>query len=256
MRFGRSGGAVPRCATIFALGGLMLTVAAGFTARAAQMEQAREELIETIQELAAETADETGIASFSPRVVEALRNVPREAFVPENQKRHAYRNRALPIGEGQTISQPYIVALMTELLQLRPGDKVLEIGTGSGYQAAILGELASHVYSIEIVEPLGTAARQTLERLGYGNITVRIGDGYAGWPEEAPFDAVIVTAAPPYIPDALIEQLKPGGRMVIPVGGYAQDLMLLVKQENGTAINKTVIPVAFVPMVEGGGAGK
>ena len=153
----------------------------------------------------------------------------------------------MPIGEGQTISQPYIVALMTELLRLEGDERVLEIGTGSGYQAAVLAELVGHVYTIEIVEALAKEASGRLDKLGYTNITTRLGDGYQGWPEEAPFDAVIVTAAPDHIPQPLVDQLRTGGRMVIPVGRHSQDLMLLIKEAGGVR-EEDVIPVRFVPM--------
>ena len=189
-----------------------------------------------------------------PKVLAALRKVPRHAFVPVHVKDRAYDDNALPIGEGQTISQPYIVGIMTELLQLRSGDKVLEIGTGSGYQAAVLSELVGRVFTIEIVEPLGESARDRLASLGYKNVTVRIGDGYRGWPEEAPFDAVIVTAAPDHVPRPLIDQLKMGGRLVIPVGKWDQYLKVFEKMKDGFK-EKDVIPVRFVPMTgesEGG----
>ncbi len=185
-----------------------------------------------------------------PLVLEAMRNVPRHWFVPRSQQRFAYDDRALPIGEGQTISQPYIVALMTEALKLTPQSKVLEIGTGSGYQAAVLAEITPHVYTIEIVEPLARRAKRAFQRYGYDTIHTRIGDGYAGWPEHAPFDAVIVTCAPDHIPPKLVEQLKPGGRMCIPVGGELgiQRLILAVKRPDGTLTQKELLPVRFVPM--------
>ncbi len=187
----------------------------------------------------------------SEAVLAAVGRVPRERFVSADQQRFAYGNHPLPIGHGQTISQPYIVALMTELLQLEPGDRVLEIGTGSGYQAAVLTELDTDVYTIEIIPPLADTASTTLTELGYGRVNVRQGDGYLGWPEEAPFDKVIVTAAPEQVPAALVEQLRPGGRMVVPVGpqGAVQQLMLLEKSSDGEVRTRTVIPVAFVPMV-------
>ncbi len=180
-------------------------------------------------------------------VLAAMRRVPRHKFVPENMKPRAYEDNPLPIGEDQTISQPYIVALMTELLKLKGGEKVLEIGTGSGYQAAILAEIAGEVYTIEIVESLAATADERLKNLGYKNITVRFGDGYKGWKEHAPFDAVIVTAAPDHIPQPLVDQLKVGGRMVIPVGDLFQELKLLTKTEDGVK-EKSIIPVRFVPM--------
>ncbi|HMK52088.1 MAG TPA: protein-L-isoaspartate(D-aspartate) O-methyltransferase [Thermodesulfobacteriota bacterium] len=182
-----------------------------------------------------------------PRVLSALRKVERDRFVPEEYLNSAYADQPLPIGEGQTISQPYIVALMTELLDLKGDEKVLEIGTGSGYQAAILAELAKEVYTIEIVESLASMANKRLLGLGYKNIKVKVGDGYLGWPEAAPFDAIIVTAAPDHIPKPLIEQLKEGGRMVVPVGTYAQELKKIVKR-SGKIETTDVIPVVFVPM--------
>lgn len=183
-----------------------------------------------------------------PEVLEAMATVPRHEFMPESQRPLAYTDQPLPIGHGQTISQPYIVALMTQSLDLRPGEKVLEIGTGSGYQAAVLAEITDRVYTIEILEPLARQARQTLGDLGYENVEVKTGDGYRGWPEHAPFDAIIVTAAPDHIPPPLKEQLAIGGRMVIPVGSYYQELMLLRKGEDGNLTREGVIPVRFVPM--------
>jgi protein-L-isoaspartate(D-aspartate) O-methyltransferase len=182
-----------------------------------------------------------------PRVLSALLKVERHRFVPEKYLNSAYSDQPLPIGEGQTISQPYIVALMTELLELKGNEKVLEIGTGSGYQAAILAELAKEVYTIEIIEPLASQARERLSALGYPNVKVKAGDGYLGWPEAAPFDAIIVTAAPDHIPKPLIEQLKEGGRMVVPVGTYTQELKKIVKR-SGKMEAIDVIPVLFVPM--------
>lgn len=183
-----------------------------------------------------------------PQVLEAMRKVPRHRFMPESQRAHAYDDRPLPIGEGQTISQPYIVALMTELADVKPGDTVLEIGTGSGYQAAVLAEMGVKVFSIEIVESLAKSAEKVLDELGYGaRVEVRRGDGYAGWPEHAPFDAIIVTAAPPKIPEPLKQQLEVGGRLVIPVGKFFQSLLLLTRTKDGFR-EETVIPVRFVPM--------
>ncbi len=181
------------------------------------------------------------------RVLAALRRVPRHEFVPESVRGLAYENHPLPIGEDQTISQPYIVALMTELAALTATSRVLEIGTGSGYQAAVLAELAGEVYSIEIVEPLARTAAETLRRLGYDRIHLRVGDGYRGWPEAAPFDAIVVTAAPPEVPAPLRDQLAPGGRLVIPVGDEYQELRVITKTPTGFD-DKTVIPVRFVPM--------
>ena len=181
------------------------------------------------------------------KVLSAVRRVPRENFVLPFTRAEAYRNIPLPIDEGQTISQPYVVAYMTEALQLDEGDRVLEIGTGSGYQAAVLAKLAARVYTMEIVETLGTAARKKLEAGGYTNVEVRIGDGYEGWPEEAPFDAIIITAAPPAIPPPLLGQLADGGRMVAPVGEHRQELVL-IKRRADELTEERLIPVAFVPM--------
>ena len=182
------------------------------------------------------------------RVVAALRKVPRHLYVPREMEPYAYADRPLPIGYAQTISQPYIVAFMTEALELKPQDRVLEIGTGSGYQAAVLAELVREVYSIEIVDPLGREAAERLKRLGYSNIQVRIGDGYRGWPEAAPFDAIIVTAAPDHVPAALVDQLREGGRMVLPVGRLFQDLIRIRRTRSGVK-QETLLPVRFVPMV-------
>ncbi len=182
-----------------------------------------------------------------PRVLSAMLKVERHLFVPKESQLSAYMDQPLPIGEGQTISQPYIVALMTELLELKGGEKVLEIGTGSGYQAAILAELAKEVYTIEIIEALATSAQKLLLQLGYQNMMVKAGDGYLGWPEAAPFDAIIITCAPDHIPKPLIEQLKEGGRMVVPVGAYSQELKKIVKRSGKIEISD-IIPVLFVPM--------
>ncbi|MBN2103730.1 protein-L-isoaspartate(D-aspartate) O-methyltransferase [bacterium] len=180
-------------------------------------------------------------------VLRAMRSVPRHLFVPSNLIRSAYTDQPLPIGHNQTISQPYIVAYMTEALHLKKEDKVLEIGTGSGYQAAVLAEIADSVYTIEIVEPLAKSAQKKLDKLGYKNIFCKAGDGYLGWPEAAPFDAIIITAAPPRIPTPLIEQLKEGGRMILPVGEWYQELVLITKRD-GKITKKKLLPVRFVPM--------
>ena len=208
--------------------------------------------------MARETGRETGRPAFSARVMDAMRRVERHRFVPPALARDAYENRPLPIGQGQTISQPYIVALSTDLLDLERRHRVLEIGTGSGYQAAVLAELVAHVSTIEIVPALGDEARARLAQLGYVNVDVRIGDGYAGWPERTPFDRILVTAAAPSIPDALVQQLARGGRMVIPVGNahLGQRLMLVEKTASGAVTTKNVLAVRFVPMVEGKPAAK
>jgi protein-L-isoaspartate(D-aspartate) O-methyltransferase len=182
-----------------------------------------------------------------PEVLRAMESVPRHLFIPDESRDKAYGDAPLPIGWGQTISQPYIVALMTELLDLDRRDKVLEIGTGSGYHAAVLSKVAGQVFTIEIIDELGKQARGTLHQLGYQNVHVRVGDGYKGWPEEAPFDAIILTAAPPKIPQPLLDQLKVGGRMVVPVGSFVQDLLLITKTAQGIE-KRTVAPVRFVPM--------
>jgi protein-L-isoaspartate(D-aspartate) O-methyltransferase len=209
---------------------------------------ARREMVEEIKMLDKATRDETGRGPISDRVLQAMQTVPRHNFVPPNEVSSAYRNRPLPIGHGQTISQPYIVALMSDLAQAGAEDVVLEVGTGSGYQAAVLSHLAKHVYTIEIVEDLARDAARQLQH--YANVTTRIGDGYRGWPEAAPFDAIVVTAAPEHIPPALIEQLKPGGRLVIPVGGQwlGQQLMVVTKNRDGTTTSKEIVPVRFVPL--------
>ena len=182
-----------------------------------------------------------------PLVLKAVRKVPRREFVPDPLKEFAYEDRPLPIGEDQTISQPYIVAFMTEALKLKGGEKVLEIGTGSGYQAAVLAEIAGHVYSIEIIPALAERGGKTLEKLGYKNVTVKCGDGYQGWAEHAPFDAIIVTCAPDHIPEPLKRQLGVGGRLVIPVGSFFQELLLITRTEKGYR-KESLLPVRFVPM--------
>ncbi len=183
------------------------------------------------------------------QVIDVMQNTPRHRFVPDGVADYAYQDNALPIGKGQTISQPYIVAFMTETLDVDSTYKILEIGTGSGYQAAVLSPLVKHVYTIEIVKMLAERADSTLKALSYNNITVRWGDGYKGWPEEAPFDRIIGTAAPPEIPKALIDQLKPGGKMVLPVGTNWQEIVVLTKSKSGKIQKKNVLPVRFVPMV-------
>lgn len=184
------------------------------------------------------------------RVLSAMRKVPRHEFVPDSEKRHAYRDTPLPIGEGQTISQPYIVALMTELARPDQSDRVLEIGTGSGYQAAVLAEIVQHVYTVEIEPDLAEQAAEVLQKLGYENVTVRTGDGYVGWAEHAPFDVVVVTAAPDHIPQPLLDQLKPGGRMIAPVGPVSstQELRVFEKDAAGKVISRNITPVRFVPL--------
>ena len=191
-----------------------------------------------------------GPTPISDRVLATLERVPRHEFVPESMRAASYQDRPLPIGQSQTISQPYIVALMTELADVAAGEKVLEVGTGSGYQAAVLADLGARVYTIEIVEPLGRAAARLFEKHGYDTIEARIGDGYAGWPEHAPFDAILVTAAPTEIPAPLIEQLAPGGRLVVPVGGryLPQRLTVVEKDGEGATSKREVLAVQFVPL--------
>ena len=211
---------------------------------------ARAKMIDEIEQDVRETSSYINRTELDPRVMQAISVVPRHEFVPGEQQDYAYENRPLAIGHGQTISQPYIVALMTDLIELKQDDRVLEIGTGSGYQAAILAQLTDTVYTMEIIEPLGLQAAKRFKQLGYNNITSRVGDGYYGWEEHAPFDAIIVTAAASHIPPPLIQQLKPGGVMVIPVGSrfLTQQLVLLSKDEKGQVTTKQVLPVAFVPL--------
>jgi protein-L-isoaspartate(D-aspartate) O-methyltransferase len=213
----------------------------------------RARMVTEIEAMYAETRAETGLAAMAPRVRAALGKVERHRLVPADQANLAYRNHPLPIGHSQTISQPYIVALSTDLLAPEPNHVVLEVGTGSGYQAAVLAGLVKQVYTIEIVEALGRTAESRLAALGYKNIEVRIGDGYKGGPEKAPFDGIVVTAAAPRVPQALVDQLKPGGRMVIPVGERweVQQLLLIVRKADGTVEQKNVLPVRFVPLVPG-----
>ena len=214
---------------------------------------ARARMVAEVDAMYAETSSETGLRAMSPAVRNAMSKVERHRLVPAAEASRAYRNHPLPIGNGQTISQPYIVALSTDLLGVDKNSVVLEVGTGSGYQAAVLAEIVSRVYSIEIIESLGRGAQKRLEELGYGNIEVRIGDGYAGWPERAPFDGIVVTAAARQVPQTLVDQLRPGGRIVIPVGGEGevQYLKLLTKRADGSVDEKRVLPVRFVPLVPG-----
>ncbi len=241
----------PMCHLIRVLFVLVLLAFAAPPAPAADEYAAqRKELMDDIVALARNTSAETGRPAFDPRVMTVMGTVPRHRFVPAGELRAAYRNRPLPIGYGQTISQPYIVALMTDLMNLEPHHVVLEIGTGSGYQAAILAELAQTVCTIEIVEPLAREAAERLRTLGYAKVRARVGDGYHGWEECGPFDAIIVTAAASHVPPPLVRQLKAGGRMVIPVGPpfLAQHLMLVEKREDGTILTRQILPVAFVPL--------
>ncbi len=212
-------------------------------------------MLTTIEAEAAYTRLETGRKAFSDRVMRAMQEVPRDRFVPDHMKAAAFDNGPLPIGHGQTISQPYIVALMSDLLDSAPDHTVLEIGTGSGYQTAILSLLCREVYSVEVIPELSQLAARQLHSLGYQNVHLRSGDGYQGWPEHAPYDGIIVTAAAPFIPEALFEQLRPGGRLVIPVGQpfMHQELMVVAKDEQAQRHTSSVLGVAFVPMVDPGG---
>ena len=228
---------------------LLLFVAIVVLADDADYTAARDAMVEELR-LYAQFVDDPDESRVSDAVMASMNTVKRHELVPQSERRFAYENRPLPIGYGQTISQPYIVALMTELIKPDGDDVVLEVGTGSGYQAAVLAGLVDHVYSIEIIAALANRARQDLERLGYKNITTRLGDGYYGWEEHGPFDAIIVTAAASHVPPPLIEQLKPGGLMVIPVGGrfMTQTLLLLLKTENGEVITRQYGAVRFVPL--------
>jgi protein-L-isoaspartate(D-aspartate) O-methyltransferase len=213
----------------------------------------RARLVAEVEAMYANTRAHTGLARMSPPVRAALGSVERHRFVPASERGQAYGNYPLPIGAGQTISQPYIVALSTDLIEPRPGHTVLEVGTGSGYQAAVLATIVAQVYSIELIGDLGRQAATTLAAAGYANVEVRIGDGYAGWPEKAPFDGIVVTAAAPRVPQALVDQLKTGGRMVIPVGASqaVQELLVLTKRVDGGVDERRVLPVRFVPLVPG-----
>ena len=215
----------------------------------AEEPSAKDEFEQARQDMVATQLKARGRGIKNARVLKAMATVPRHDFVPESQRRNAYRDGPLPIGHGQTISQPYIVAFMTEKLDPQASYRILEIGTGSGYQAAILAGLVNEVYSIEIVKPLAERAKAVLEKLEIGNVHVRAGDGYKGWPEHAPFDAVIVTCAPEHIPEALVAQLKEGGRMMIPVGPrWGGQKLILLRKKDGKIHREAVLPVRFVPM--------
>lgn len=231
----------------------MLVLSASGPAIADKYTLQRQQMLAAIDDSVQDTARYLDKKSFDSRVMQAMATVPRHEFVPQQQRSSAYENRPLPIGYGQTISQPYIVALMTDLLQPQPGQRVLEIGTGSGYQAAVLSTLIKQVFSIEIIEPLGESATRTLARLGYENISTQIADGYNGWPQQAPFDGILVTAAISHIPPPLVQQLKKGGRMVIPVGTrfQTQYLTLVEKDLQGVVSTRQLLPVYFVPFTGG-----
>lgn len=233
---------------------LAITLLAGAPVAADQgMAAERRAMVAEVVSMARSLGAGTTRETIDPRVLGVLGRVPRHEFVPFLLRASAYENRPLPIGHGQTISQPYIVAVMSDLLKVGAGDTVLEIGTGSGYQAAVMAELGAKVSSIEIVEPLAREARERLRRLGYASIATRVGDGYDGWAEQGPFDAIIVTAAASHVPPPLVRQLKPGGRMVIPVGAVfqPQQLLLVEKRPDGTLTTRQVMPVMFVPLVGG-----
>ena len=233
---------------------LLLFCLDGFADTSAQdYNRLRQGMIEEIESDVRATSLYIDKEALDERVMQIMGRVPRHQFVPDRAKPHAYENRPLAIGHGQTISQPYVVALMTDLLRPESGHRVLEVGTGSGYQAAVLAGLTRQVYSIEIIEELGAEAAERLQRLGYGNIEARVADGYYGWESEAPFDSIIVTAASGHVPPPLVRQLKPGGRMVIPVGGrfQVQQLMLIEKSEDGEVRSRQILPVRFVPLTGG-----
>lgn len=233
-----------------ALVAVLATFASGLAMAAADHAQQRRALLEEIAADVRATSRYLGSDEFDASVMAAMGRVERHRFVPEGRRDSAYENRPLPIGHGQTISQPYIVAIMTDLLDVKPQDRVFELGTGSGYQAAVLAELVSEVYTVEIIEPLATSARKRLAGLGYDNVEVRVGDGYFGWPEQAPFDAIIVTAGADHIPPPLVAQLAPGGRLVMPVGGRfaTQQLVVVRKLADGGIQTRQIMPVMFVPM--------
>src|SRR3954454_17138793 len=225
---------------------LVLLVASACPGRAAEPPPATDPTAPARKRMVQRHLAERGIKD--PRVLDAFRTVPRHKFLPEGTRRQAYDDESIPIGVGQTITPPYDVAFMTEALQPKPTDKIYEVGTGSGYQAAILSRLVKDVYSVEIKRPLGEQAARVLKELGYTNVHTRIGDGYAGWPEAAPFDAIIVTCAPEAIPQPLVDQLKDGGRMVIPVGGRFDQMVYLVTKKDGKLTRKELRPTLFVPM--------
>ena len=242
---------LPAVAALLATAGftLMLDTAIAGDSHQAQ----RKNMIRVIESDVRATSAYLKRAALDERVLDAMDRVPRHEFVPADLVDQAYRNRPLPIGHGQTISQPYIVAIMTDLLELEPGQKVLEIGTGSGYQAAVLAALDTRVWSIEIIEALGQRARALLQRLGYEHVETRIGDGYYGWAEQAPFDAIIVTAAASHIPPPLVKQLSVGGKMIIPVGSRfsTQELILITRINQDEVVTRQVLPVRFVPLTGG-----
>jgi len=241
--------AVKRFCLLFAVS-LVLQVELAAIGKEDGFRQERLALVEVIQADVRRTSSHLDRESLDERVLDAMREVPRHLFVPMDAQAQAYENRPLAIGHGQTISQPYIVAIMTDLLKPKANHRVLEVGTGSGYQAAVMAKLTREVFSMEIVEPLGVQADQLLRQQGYDNVKVRVGDGYYGWEEHAPFDAIIVTAAANHVPPPLVKQLKPGGRMIIPVGSafMVQQLVLIEKGMDGAVTLKQILPVRFVPL--------
>ncbi len=231
--------------------GLILLLFSTYVIAEEDFQRQRQEMVDIIKADVAMTSDFLGQGSLDKRVLDAIGKVPRHEFVPKNERSYAYENRPLPIGYGQTISQPYIVAIMTDLLKLKKSDRVLEVGTGSGYQAAIFAELADSVYTIEIVKELAEMAAENLKKTGYDTVHTRIGDGYYGWESASPFDAIAVTAVASHIPPPLIKQLKPGGRMVIPVGTQfmTQYLILVTKDIDNKVTTRQILPVMFVPLL-------
>lgn len=234
--------------------GWLLFAAATAVAAAPDYAERRQRMLGTIEAQVARTAPQTGVQRLDDDVRRAMAETPRHRFVPPARRHLAYRNRPLPIGYGQTISQPYVVALMTQLLQPEPGDRVFELGTGSGYQSAVLAEIVAEIYSIEIVPALAERAGDALTAAGYDNVAVRNADGYHGWPEHAPFDGIVVTAAVDHVPPPLVEQLAPGGRLILPLGSpYANQALTVVrKTDDGEVTSRQVLPVRFVPLTRGG----
>jgi len=239
-------------ATLVALAGPLI-ICAPVAADEGEFALARQRMVGDIERTQREVAHGTGSRTLDRNVLAVMADVARHLFVPRSQQDSAYENRPLPIGYGQTISQPYIVALVTDLLRVKPGDREFELGTGSGYQAAILATLAEEVFTVDIVAPLGKQAAERLALLGFANVQVKVADGYHGWPEHAPFDGIMVTAAASHVPPPLVRQLKPDGRMVIPVGTafLTQHLLLIEKAEDGTLTTRQILPVSFVPLTGG-----
>lgn len=230
--------------------GILLLLFSGHVVAQQDWQQQRQAMVEEIEAMVGSTSDYLQQDRLDKSVLEAMRKVPRHEFIPANRRPYAYLNQPVGIGHGQTISQPYIVAIMTDLIKPKPGAKVLEVGTGSGYQAAVLAELGVDMYSIEIIEPLAQQAALNLQQTGYGSVHTRTGDGYYGWESAAPFDGIVVTAVASHVPPPLIKQLKPGGRMIIPVGSafLTQYLVLVSKSADGQITSRQILPVSFVPL--------